>query len=298
MIRPSLLQPGDAVGIVAPARRVQREDLEIALGTLASWGLVVQLAPNLLSGGHSYLAGPDDARRQDLQFMLDDPAIKAIFCARGGYGTTRILDDIDFSGFLKHPKWIVGFSDITALLLQVERLGVESIHGTMPLLFQQHHAAASIESLRKLLFEGKQLLEAPFDAHNRQGEVTAPVIGGNLSLLVDALATAHEPDTAGKILVLEEIDEYLYKVDRMMTQLKRSGKLRDLRGLVLGHFTDIKDTSLPFGETVEQIVMHHVGPHQYPVAFQFPTGHENPNLAWRHGGMATLRVDGTGSYLQ
>jgi muramoyltetrapeptide carboxypeptidase len=293
MIFPPRLKPGDSVGIVATARRVSASQMEPALKVLKSWGLKTELGTNIFSSSHSYLAGSDQQRLEDLQSFIDDPDIKAIFCARGGYGSTRILEDIDFGALKNNPKWIVGFSDITAFHLRLAAIDIASIHGTMPIFFGQPEAQDSVESLQKILFAGTcEITTTPVE-HNRHGTAVAPIVGGNLSLVVDSLNTPSEPDTSGKILVLEEIDEYFYKLDRMFTQLRRTGKLLHLNGLIIGHMTDIKNPELAFGETVSQIVMHAVRDYAYPVAFSFPTGHENPNLAWVHGGTALLEVGAT-----
>lgn len=297
MTRPATLKTGDKIAIVATGRKVTVQNVEVAARAFASWGLEVQFAPNLFSDDHSYLASSDRKRTRDLQGMLDDEAIKAIVCARGGYGTTRIIDQLDFSTFLANPKWIVGFSDITALHLKVFTLGVESIHGIMPSLFDKQEYASSIASLRQILFGQDTLLKAEPQKSNRNGAATGLVLGGNLSLLVDSLGTAGEPDFDGTILVIEEIDEQLYKVDRMLTQLKRAGKLDRLAGLAVGHMTELKTGEPAFGETLEEIVLSKVDLFAYPVAFGLPIGHESPNLAWRHGSSMVLKVDGDGCLL-
>jgi muramoyltetrapeptide carboxypeptidase len=287
---PDLLVAGDKVGLLAPARKIHRADIEFAVNLFSSWGLKTTVAENIYSERHSYLAGSDDERLSDFQTLVNDSNIKVLFSARGGYGSSRIVDHIDYSALLKKPKWLVGFSDVTAFHLKFHTLGIASIHGTMPVLFSKRDSAESIESLRKLLFEGECKLEAQPSRDNRIGKASGMVIGGNLSLIVDALGTESEPDTQGKILFLEEIDEYLYKIDRMMTQLRRTGKLKNLEGLVVGHMTDIKDSELSFGENVQEIIRNAVRDYSYPVAFRFPSGHENPNLAWVNGGLATLEV--------
>lgn len=297
MLTPPYLKPGDAIGIAAPGRKISAEDFKAAVDIISSWGLEVDQAPNLFSGAHNYLAGSDSERITDFQNLIDDPNIKAILCARGGYGTTRILDELDFSSLLKNPKWIVGFSDITALHLHLVRLGISSIHGTMPVLFCRADSRPSVESLWSILKGFKQEISAPPDRLNKHGEATGRIIGGNLSLIADAIGTSNDPDTKGKILVLEEIDEYTYKIDRMLMHLKRSGKLKDLAGLVIGHMTDIKEPELPFGQTVKEIILEKVSGFGYPVSFNFPIGHENPNMAWIHGGLMTLSVKENGSKL-
>lgn len=290
MIYPAKLRSGDTVGIAAPARKISPSQIEGALKTLQAWGLKPRLARNIFSAKHSYLAGSDDERREDFQSMIDDVGVKAIFCARGGYGSTRIIEDIDFASLKTNPKWIIGFSDVTAFHLRLASIGVASIHGTMPIFFGQPEAQESVESIQKILFTGACEVQFPPEGYNRPGQTVAEVVGGNLSLIADALNTASEPDTRNKILIIEEVDEYFYKLDRMFTQLRRAGKLRDLAALVIGHMSEIKNSDLEFGETASEIVLHAVRDYQYPVAFSFPSGHRNPNLAWIHGAPAALDV--------
>jgi muramoyltetrapeptide carboxypeptidase len=298
MISPKPLKPGDTIGIVATARRVTEENILPAVRQITQWGLKVKLSPYLYSNSHSYLAGTDKERSAAIQQFLDDPELAAIICARGGYGTTRIIDDIDFKEFKKHPKWIVGFSDITALHLMLSSLGFESIHGTMPILFSRDDSSDSVRQLHQALFGEPLEINAPPHSNNRNGIGQGKLVGGNLSLLIDSLGTRHQPETRGGILILEEVDEYLYKIDRMMVQLKRAGILSGLAGLIGGHFTDIKDTELNFGESVEEIIRQHTKEYSYPVAFQFPTGHENPNFSWIEGREALLEVSPSGSILK
>lgn len=287
---PPRLKDGDKVGIVAPARKITPAQLDPALSVLGQWGLIAVPGNNIFSTAHSYLAGTDEERRRDLQAMIDDPRVKAIFCARGGYGSTRIIDDIDFSPLESAPKWFVGFSDITAFHLRLAGMRLASIHGTMPIFFGRTESRDSVDSIRKILFEG--VCRIHFDPHpcNRPGAASGEVIGGNLSLVVDALHTPSAPDTTHKILLLEEVDEHYYRLDRMMTQLRRSGKLKDLTGLIIGHMTEMKESDLAFGEAVHEIVLHAVRDYDFPVAFSFPSGHQEPNLAWIHGGRATVHV--------
>lgn len=290
MTTPNHLQAGDHVGIVAPGRKVKPEDVEVAGKTFSAWGFNVVYGDNLFSDEHSYLSASDQHRLADLQKMLDDPAIKAIFCARGGYGTTRILDQLDFSKFEDSPKWIVGFSDITALHLKLYNKGFASLHATMPILFSQNDSQDSVQALRKVLFGETTTLRAIGNARNKAGDAVGKIVGGNLSLVVDSLATSNEVDTAENILLIEEIEEYRYKIDRMLTQLKRAGKLESLSGLIVGHFTAINDSTLAFGESVEDMILHHTKDYSFPIAFNFPSGHENPNLPWIHGAVMKLSV--------
>ena len=297
MVSPPFLVPGDNIGLVAPGRKVSAQDVEAAQQIFRAWKWNVVVAQNLHSNKHNYLAGLDVERISDFQQMLDNPGIKAIVCARGGYGTTRILDDLDFSTLLNNPKWIVGFSDVTALHMKLFSLGISSVHGTMPILFSKPESKTSIEKLRDILLGQSVPISAQPNKLNRYGQATAQVIGGNLSLIVDAIGTRNDPDTKGKILVLEEIDEYMYKVDRMLMHLKRAGKLDNLAGLVIGYMTDIKEPEISFGEMIEKVILSKLSGQTFPVAFNFPIGHENPNLPWIHGGTMTLTVDDMGARL-
>lgn len=297
MKTPPSLQPGDKVGILATARRINPEDITRAVEIFREWKLEVELSPYLFSTGHSYLAGTDEQRAAALQQFIDDPEIAAIFCARGGYGTTRIIDQIDFSNYQKSPKWIVGFSDVTALHLKISALGSQSIHGIMPVLFGKDESALSIESLRKAIFNEALELPGGENKNNKPGTAHGKLVGGNLSLLVDSLGTPYELNSEGKILIVEEVDEYLYKIDRMFVHLKRSKKLEKLAGIVVGHFSEIKDTELPFGETSEEIIRFHTKEFNYPIGFNFPIGHLNPNYAWVSGADSLLKVTEQGSSL-
>lgn len=283
---------------MAPGRKVSPLDLEAAVQFLESRGYRVVLGKNIFRDEHSYLAASDQHRLQDLQFMLDNDEVAVIMCARGGYGTTRFIDKLDFKKFSQHPKWIVGFSDITALHLRLFREGIESIHGIMPALFSKSESTSSVNSLIEILSGNDVPVQWDLNEYNRKGTSSGRTVGGNLSLVVDSLGTDNEPDTTGKILVLEEIEEYKYKIDRMMMQLKRAGKLQKIAGLVIGHMTNILDTEISFGETVEEIILDKVKEFQYPVAFGFPSGHDQPNIAWRHGSSVTLEVTDSASLLR
>ncbi|MBT1706013.1 S66 peptidase family protein [Chryseosolibacter indicus] len=290
MINPPPLKPGDRIAIVAPARKVSLSDLTSAIDTFSSWGLDVAISENVKSEAHAYLAGTDQERLEGFQDLIDDPSVKAIIAARGGYGSTRILDSLDFSSFKKSPKWIIGFSDITAIHLKLLQLGCKSVHGTMPILFSQPNARTSVESLKNLLFNNSFEIKCDPSSRNRLGSADGVLVGGNLSLVVDSLGTSSEINTNGCVLLIEEIDEYIYRMDRMMTQLKRAGKLEQLNGLIVGHMTDMKESTLAFKEDVEQIILNAVKDFYFPVAFNFPSGHENPNFAWIHGEKVILNV--------
>jgi muramoyltetrapeptide carboxypeptidase len=290
MIVPPKLVEGDKIAIVAPSRKVSDADIHEAMRIFASWKLQPVLSKNLFSNKHNYLAGRDEERLADFQQALDDPSIKAIICARGGYGSTRIVDLLDFIKLLKNPKWVIGFSDITAIHQVLWKRGICSIHGTMPVLFPKPDAALSIQSLKKILFDGAFKIDAEQCDVHQPGITTGVLVGGNLSLLVDSIGTKSELNTENGILLLEEIDEYDYRVDRMLHQLKRAGKLENLNALIIGHMTDIKSSSVSFGESVKQIVLNVTRDYSYPIIFNFPSGHENPNLAWIHGSTVSLEA--------
>ncbi|NJL12544.1 MAG: LD-carboxypeptidase [Microscillaceae bacterium] len=298
MICPPALEAGHQVGIVAPATQVSREDIETAIHILEEWGLEVILGPNLFKK-HNQFAGTDAERTADLQAMLDNPDIHAIICARGGYGTIRVVDKLDFSTFMQKPKWVVGFSDITVLHCHLHNLGVESIHGVMPLLFPKQ-TQETIESLHQVLFGQPSDLQVSAHLLNRAGRAEGEMVGGNLSLFANTIGTASEIETAGKILFLEDVDEYLYHLDRMMIHLYRAGKLRDLAGLVVGQFTEIKDDAVAFGHDVNEIIAELVQEYAYPVCYDFPIGHEIHNMTVVCGRTAQLKVEsqGVGLYFE
>lgn len=276
--RPELLKKGDTIGLVAPSRVIEIAQVERAYKVFIEWGLEVKNGKNLFAKA-GYFAGEDDDRLTDLQEMLDDPTVKCVFCARGGYGMTRIIDQLDFTKFEEHPKWIVGFSDITALHLALNKRGIESIHGLMPVQFGNDNVANSLESLKMLLFEGSGQISARFNRHNVIGIAKSEIVGGNLSLVAESLGTSSEIDTDNKILFLEEIDEYLYKIDRMLNQLKRANKFENLKGLIIGDFSLMKDTSIPFGTDIYNLIARYIENLNIPVAFDVPIGHEDYNLS-------------------
>lgn len=294
--RPDYLQPNDSIGITATARSVRREEILKAIEIFETWGLQVVLADHLFDV-HDQFAGNDEARRFSLQKMINDPAIKAIVCARGGYGTTRIIDEIDFSPLKKNPKWIVGFSDITVLLYHLYNQGIASVHGIMAGLFDKEGRKESIESLHDALFGKHITITAANHQFNKLGEASGPVIGGNLSIINNVIGTASDVDTAGKILFIEDLDEYLYHIDRMMVQLKRAGKLQKLKGLIVGDMSAMNDNQIPFGKNAYKIIREHVESYAYPVCFGFPVGHEARNLAIPFGSTGTLVVKEEGATL-
>ncbi len=297
MIVPPPLQKGQKVAIVAPARNIDENAIDKAIEVFEAWGLEVMPGRHLFSSHHQF-AGNDHQRAMDLQQAIEDPAIRAIFCVRGGYGTTRMIDMVDFNPLRRSPKWIVGFSDITAILSQLYNLGIESIHGIMPALFGREGTEAAIESLRKILFAEEDSYFINPHKLNKNGVGKGNLIGGNLSILCHLVGSDTDLVTDGAILFIEDVDEYLYRIDRMMVQMKRSGKLEMLAGLVVGHFTDMKDDeTVGFGKDVFEIIMEHVGEYKYPVCYGFPAGHEVNNLALPVARYCTLKVDKFGGIL-
>jgi muramoyltetrapeptide carboxypeptidase len=284
---------------VAPASPCPYQDLLPALDLLRNqWQLNV-IEGQTLHENFGAFAGPDDLRRADLQAMLDNPDIQAIWCSRGGYGSYRIVDDLDFSGFIKHPKWLIGFSDITVLLNHAARLGVQSLHAIMPRQLRNPGYDESLETLRQWLF-GEMPSRYSASAHplNRPGAATGMLLGGNLTMITTLLRTNSEPDWRGSILLLEDVDETLFSLDRMMTQLRRTGVLAGLGGLVVGQFSDMRDNlSMPFGQTANEIIAYAGRDYNYPVCFDFPTGHVEQNLALPVGRVVELNVSQTGGFL-
>jgi muramoyltetrapeptide carboxypeptidase len=287
---PPALKKGDKIAITCPAKKLPNPMTD-AVSLLQSWGLEVVLGETVSSSYHQF-AGDDELRAKDMQRFIDDDSIKAIIAARGGYGVIRMIDKVDFRQFAQHPKWLVGFSDITLLHTHLfTNYGAQTIHGQMPINIPDA-SAHSLETLRKALF-GEDL-SYRFESHslNRSGEATGILVGGNLSLLVAAAGSVSDLDYAGKILFIEDVGEYLYSIDRMIRSLKRAGKLAHLAGLIVGGFTDVKDNDIPFGQTIPQIIMEAVKDYDYPVCFDFPAGHIPDNCSLVLGRQLKLSVNG------
>jgi muramoyltetrapeptide carboxypeptidase len=291
MIVPEYLKKGDRVAIVAPARKVTAEETEPALKKLKEWGLAAVTGDHLYDSCNQF-AGDDRVRAADLQKMLDDEDIRAILCARGGYGLIRIIDRLDFTHFVRKPKWIVGYSDITVLHSHIHsHFGIETLHAVMPIHFGEADLSAdTFISLRKALFGENLTYRLPMSPLSRKGTARAALVGGNLSLIYGLTGTPSDLVTDGKILFLEDLDEYLYHLDRMMLNLKRSGKLSRLAGLIVGGMTNMKDNHVPFGKTAEEIIAEAVGEYDYPVCFNFPAGHVADNRALILGRETLLNV--------
>ncbi len=298
-MHPPYLKKGHTIAITATARKVSPQEIEPAVQLFSSWGLNVKLADGLFEEQHQF-AGPDNTRTQALQQLLDDPSVHAIICARGGYGTVRIVDQLDFTTFTQSPKWLIGFSDITVLHNHIYRhCGIQTIHAAMAFSMQPSRAhAESIETLKQVLFGQHPAYIAPVHVHNRKGSATGKLVGGNLSVLYSIIGSNSDIQTDGCLLFLEDLDEYLYHIDRMMMNLKRTGKLDKLAGLVIGDMSDMKDNTIPFGKTAEEIIAEHVSMYSYPVSMGFPAGHEARNLALVMGQTYQLTVNDEGTTLR
>ena len=295
---PPYLKPGDLVSIAAPARWVDPEDIKNFLSLLEQEGLKT-ITGSIFTRHHQY-AGEDKDRLDDLQKMLDHPDIKAIFCARGGYGTMRLLDKIDLKGFAEHPKWVVGFSDITALHAYLQmRIGVASVHAAMPYTLKDvtDRENPAVESLFGVLKGEFPSYTVPAHSLNRKGKSSGILLGGNLSLLYSLTSTLFQFPTKGAILFLEEVDEYLYHIDRMMQNLKLAGMLENLAGLVVGGLTDMHDNEVPFGKNAAEIIREAVEEFDFPVCFDFPAGHVEGNMAMVLGRQVSFEVNADGSQL-
>jgi muramoyltetrapeptide carboxypeptidase len=292
MMIPPYLQKGDTIGIVCPAGYLPAEKAQTCIDVLQQWGYRVKTGKTL---GHQfhYFAGTDEERLLDLQQMLDDDSVQAILCGRGGYGVSRIIDRLNFDRFRRKPKWIIGFSDITVLHAHLFTvLQTASIHAPMAAAFNDDGwQNVYVQSLKQALEGHTASYTCDAHAFNQPGTVTAPLVGGNLSLLAHLVGSASDVDTRGKILFLEDVGEYIYNVDRMLLQLKRSGKLEGLAGLVVGGFTDMKDTVIPFGQTVEEVIRDQVKAYNYPICFNFPVSHSAANYALKVGVTYCLEVN-------
>ncbi|MDO3642299.1 LD-carboxypeptidase [Mucilaginibacter sp. L3T2-6] len=286
---PPYLKKGDKIAITCPAKKLPNPMTD-AIRLLQSWGLEVILGDTLNASWHQF-AGDDAFRARDLQRFIDDDSIKAIIAARGGYGTVRMIDMVDFSRFATNPKWVSGFSDITLLHAHLfNNFNVASIHGQMPMTIPDA-TKRSLDTLRKTFFGETLNYQLKPNILNRCGETGGVLIGGNLSILLSASGSASDMDYSGKILFIEDIGEYLYSIDRMLRTLKRAGKLAQLKGLIVGGFTDVKDNDIPFGQTVPEIVMDVVKDYDYPVCFDFPAGHVSDNCSLILGQKLSLSVD-------
>lgn len=302
---PPYLSAGDTIGITSPAGYISLEGIQPAKLLMESWGFKVKLGRTIGTRSFTF-GGTDEERRADLQDMLDDESLHAIMCARGGYGMVRIIDSLDFRLLQKHPKWIIGFSDVTVIHSHLNRqVNVASIHAKMcnsfPDVWEQAEPiqVETIESIRNVLTGKSMIYQAAYQKNNRMGSATGELVGGNLSILENLSGTPSAMHTKGKILFLEDTGEYLYSIDRMLWNLKRSGMLAGLAGLIIGSFkTKADDPEETFGKSIYEIVLEKVRNYPYPVCFDFPVGHQRSNFALKCGVMHELRITQAGTHLQ
>lgn len=290
MITPPYLQKGDTVAIVATARKNIDNNLKPAIDLLKSWGLEVKIG-STIGLDLNQLAGTDEQRAKDFQEQLDNPNIKMIWCVRGGYGTVRMIDLLDFSKFKQHPKWIVGFSDVTVLHSHLNTMGFKSIHGIMPVTVAKASKEAK-ESMKVALF-GHERLEYDILPHpmNKFGKAQGELVGGNLSILYSLFGSPSAIDCENKILFIEDLDEYLYHIDRMMMNLKRNGCLESIKGILVGGMTKMKDNDIPWGKDALQIIEDVTKKYNIPIVYNFPAGHVQDNRALPFGSQVTLDVN-------
>jgi muramoyltetrapeptide carboxypeptidase len=287
MITPPFLQKGDTIAIVATARKNIEDNLKPAISWLKNWGLEVVIG-NTIGLDHHQLAGTDEERAADFQAQLDNPNIKAIWCVRGGYGTIRMVDLLDFTKFKQHPKWIIGFSDVTVLHSHLNTLGFESIHGIMPVSSKSSEDAK--ETLRKALFGEPLRYTLPCEPMNRIGVAKGELVGGNLSILYSLFGSESAIDCSDKILFIEDLDEYLYHMDRMMMNLKRNGCLESLKGIIVGGMTKMKDNEIPWGKNAMEIIDDVTKKYDIPIHYNFPAGHLADNRALIFGRQISMEV--------
>lgn len=291
-IIPPYLQQGDTIGIVCPSGYMPFEKAERCIKTLHDWGFKTKIGKTL-GNQNNYFSGTDEERLHDLQLMLNDENIKAILCGRGGYGLSRIIDQLSFQKFLQQPKWIIGYSDITLLHAHIfSNYNIASLHSPMAAAFNEiETSAVYIQSMYDNL-TGKYQSYATINHNlNRNGICEGQLIGGNLAMHAHIIGTKSDINTQHKILFIEDIGEYKYNLDRMLMQLKRAGKLNELAGLIVGSFTEMKDTTIPFGQSIEEIIFDKIKEYKYPVCFDFPVGHTEKNYALKIGGQYKLSVD-------
>jgi len=295
MIRPNYLQKGDTVAIVSTARKVSKKELIPALAILKNWKLNVVIGTSIEAEEHQF-AGNDKLRASDFQEMLDNPKIKAIWCARGGYGSVRMVDLLDFSNFKNNLKWIIGYSDVTVLHSHLHQLGFETLHAQMPVSIETK-TAACVQSLKNSLFGNNTTITIPSEVYNVTGNAKGVLVGGNLSMLYSLCGSSSSISTKGKILFIEDLDEYLYHIDRMLQNLKRNGMLDQLEGLIIGGMTQMHDNDIPFGQSSEEIILSICMDYNYPIVFNFPAGHIKDNRALILGRKAELIISKTETIL-
>jgi len=289
---PPYLKKGDRIAITCPAGYMPKDKAQTCIATLQQWGYEVMVGNTLGSKSKNYFSGTEETRLNELQAMLDDESIKAILCGRGGYGISRIIDQLDFTRFKKNPKWIIGFSDITLLHAHINRnLKIATLHAPMAAAFNNgENKNEFITSLHKALVGKKAKYTCMADPFNKLGEAKGELVGGNLTLIAHLIGTKSDINTKNKILFIEDIGELIYSTDRMLHQLKRSGKLTNLKALIVGGFTDVKDTERPFGKKVKELIKDILQDYDYPVCFDFPVGHKKENYALKIGSNFQLKI--------
>ncbi|MXN92666.1 LD-carboxypeptidase [Flavobacterium sp. Sd200] len=290
---PPYLKKGDTIGILATARKVSDGPIEPAIKLLKSWGLNVVVGKTI-GLDNNQLAGQDWQRATDLQEMLDDPKIKAIWCAKGGYGTVRIVDRLNFTKFKKKPKWFIGFSDATVLHSHINNMDIATMHALVSISVARATPEA-IESFRKALFGEKLSYSLPAHAYNKTGTATGELVGGNLSVLYSIMGSASEADYKGKIIFIEDLDEYLYHIDRMMMNLKRNDYFKNVKGIIVGAMSKMRDNDIPWGHDALQIIQDITKEYNIPICFNFPAGHIQDNRTLVFGRQVTLAVSSTGT---
>ena len=298
MIQPSHLKQGDLIGMVCPAGAIPLERVQTCVQTLEAWGYKVVLGKTVGSKHYTF-SGTDAQRAEDLQAMLDNPDVKAILCARGGYGLSKIIDQINFSKFIDRPKWVIGFSDITVLHAAIHQLGIASIHGPMAAAFNKGLEGAPYIQSEKDILEGRAThFKVGPHVSNQYGIETAPLVGGNLCLIAHLVGSKYSLDTKGKILFLEDIGEFHYNLDRMVIQMKNAGLFNDLAGLVLGCFSEMRDEPTDIGAGALEIIQSHVQAFNYPVCYEFPVSHGLPNYPIKEGAVYQLNIQANGVSLR
>ncbi len=300
LVQPKYLEKGDSIAIVAPAGilKNKKEVIQKAKELAESWGLKVVLGKHVFNQ-NNHFAGTDSERAEDFQKALDNPNIKAIWCARGGYGSVRILDLLDYKEFRRNPKWIIGYSDITAIHSHLHNMKIESIHGMMgtSMQFDAEKNSESIATLRKALFGASLNYEIASSSYNKIGDTEGQLIGGNLTILLTMLGSESQLETKGKILFIEEIGEYKYHIDRILQSFKRAGYFKDLAGLVVGDMSNIKKNTTKWGSSVEQLILDATSEFDFPILFGFPAGHEIDNRALIMGRNVKMHVEEKNSKL-
>ena len=295
MRRPNNLEKGDLIYIVSPAKSIDPESIYFAKKLIESWGFIAECGTNTL-GEYNYFSGNDIDRATDFQLAIDHKEAKAILCARGGYGCVRIMNKLNWSNFEKSPKWLIGFSDITVMHHRAQRLSVMSMHATMPLNFQMNSREA-LETFRAALIGESFSIQAPPSSFNKIGSARGRLLGGNLSIIYSLLGTSDTYDFKDSVLFIEDLSEQLYHIDRMLFALKKAGVFDEIKALVIGGMTDLKDTSPSFGMTYEEVILEKVKESSIPICFNFPIGHIDDNRAMIIGETVELEVGPHGASL-